>query len=152
SSHGVYFTSVGGLIWELVSETITPEMFGCYGDGLTDDYVNMKKAFHFNFLRNGGVINLTPNKRYRCVIDVSTAVDFCLEMEANNTMYMNGAYISLECIGFVTGLRLMSHTSIYGPGTISIDASSGLADDYYQNLVHTPIAMGEFLGLGGTVA
>lgn len=143
------FQSVDGSWWHLINKAVSPEMFGCKGDGSTDDYLNLQNCIAFASLGTGGMVNFTPRKNYRVVITTSTP-NFGLVLNDNVTLNLNSSKISMELNGVVTGLRIGSHTRIYGPGKIAVTSSTGITVGRSSNYIHTVIFLGGFSG--GTVA
>ncbi len=151
-AHAGYFTSAGGAIWELNLTVVTPEMFGCKGDGLTNDYQGMQNALSYNTIRGGGTLSLTSNKVYRVAMSDATTPDLGLVVGDNNTILLNGSRINLENAGFLMGIRMKSHTRMYGPGTVALTVATGVAPAAYQFIFQSLITMGTSLGDTGTVA
>lgn len=149
-AHAGYFTSVGGLIWELVSDPVTPEMFGCRGDGLTDDRAKMQSAMDFVSGRGGGVVSFTPNKDYRIIINLSTP-NFCLTISDYVEVHFNGSNINLEIDNYLYGVRPKSYTKLIGPGKIEVTVATGIPSGYFQNSIQSPLTLGSQLGDLGTV-
>lgn len=145
---GSFFQSADGAYWLLVSAEISPEMFGCKGDGTTDDYTNFQNCINYVTSRGGGNIRLTPNKTYRIL--TATAVDTGLVFKPNVTTYFNGSRINFECVGGnLYGGRAMSNTRFYGPGTMATTVSTSSSA---QSIWHSPLSVGYAYGDGGTVA
>lgn len=152
-THAGRFQSADGAWWELVSQDVTPDMFNCKGDGLVDDRANFQNCLDFVVTRNGGNVDLTPNKNYRIVL--TTAVtDKGLIVGSNTTINLRGSTISLECTGQVYGIRPKTGAKFYGPGTIRTSVSAGLSGTLgaEQSIWHAPISIGCAYGEGGTVA
>lgn len=145
------FQSADGSWWHLISQDVAPEMFGCKGDGTTNDYANFQNCIDFLNVRNGGVINLTSAKNYRMVINGSTP-EFGVVVKAGITINFNAATVSFECDGGVIGFRPLSHTSFIGPGNIFITASTSLDAAGSQSIFHSAIGIGPIAGAEGTVA
>jgi len=145
------FQSAGGVWWHLVSPEVSPEMFGCRGDGTTDDRANMQNAIDFVSGRGGGVLSFTPNKDYRIVINLSTP-NFCLTVEEYVEIRFNGSNLNLEIDFYLYGVRPKSYTKLIGPGRIAVTVATGIPTGYYQNVFQTPLTFGSALGDLGTVA
>lgn len=143
------FQSADGSWWHLVSNTVTPEMFGCHGDGTTDDYTNFQNCLTFVGVRNGGVVNLTVNKNYRVVV-TSGATDGGFPIQPDTVINFNGSTISFEMVGNVIGFRMKNFTTLNGPGSCLTTISSGLSGS--QPMYHAPITIGILDGDGGTAA
>lgn len=144
------FQSADGSWWHLVSRAVTPEMFGAKGDGTTDDRANLQTCFDFVSGRGGGVVDLTPNKNYRVVITSNLTG---LDLSPNVTLRLNNSTISFECNGQVYGLRIMTGTRLYGPGTVRTTSSTGLGPFFTNQAIwHAPLTFGTGYGDSGTVA
>lgn len=145
------FQSVDGSWWHLISQTVTPEMFGCKGDGTTDDRGNMQNCIDFQGGRGGGVVSFTPNKDYRIVINAAVP-NFCLTVADYVEIQFNGSNINLEIDSFLYGVRPKSYTKLMGPGRIAVTVATGVPSGYYQNSFQSPLTFGSSLGDLGTVA
>lgn len=143
------FQSADGSWWHLVSNIVTPEMFGCHGDGTTDDYANFQNCLTFVGARGGGVVNLTVNKNYRIVVD-GTATDTGFPVQPNTAINFNSSTISFECVGNVLGFRMNNFTKLIGPGVCRVSVSSSLSGT--QPIYHSPVTVGVIDSAGGTVA
>lgn len=148
-SHAGRFQSVDGAWWNLSSNVVTPEMFGCAGDGLTNDQANFQNCIDFVYSRGGGTILLAPNKIYRIVI-VDSLTDYGLIVKDNVTIQFNGSKIYLECVGDVYGIRPMNHTKFLGPGTVKLNSSTGITSQ--QSIFHAVFSIGGAYSDLGTVA
>lgn len=146
-THAGRFQSVDGSWWELVSETVTPEMFNCVGDGVTNDQANFQNCIDFVGSRGGGNIKLTPGKTYRIAI---SGVLTGLNMKPYVHIYFNGSTISLENNDGSLGLRMNTGTGIHGPGNLLNPVS--VAPGGSQSMYHAAISFGELNGNEGTVA
>lgn len=149
------FQSADGSWWHLVSNVVSPEMFGCFGDGTTDDRANMQNCFGFVTNRGGGEVRFTANKNYRIAINTGVT-DKGLILSNGILLILNGSKISLECTGFVYGVRPLNNWRIYGPGIIATTVSVGLpgapGGSGDQAIWHAPLGLGCAYGEGGSVA
>jgi hypothetical protein len=145
-AHMGRFQSADGAWWELASQDVTPEMFNCKGDGLTDDRANFQNCIDFVNSRGGGNIQLTPSKTYRIVLSGATS----LNNKSGVNIYFRGATISLEQSGSVFGFRMNSNTRLIGPGNLFSPISTAVGGS--QSIYHATISFGEPNGLEGSVA
>lgn len=138
------FQSTDGSWWHLVSRDVTPEMFGCVGDGVADDRANLQNCIDFVNLRGGGNIQLTPGKTYRAVLTGANE----LQNKSGVNFFFNGASISLEQSGTALGFRMNSNTRLIGPGNLLCPVSTGPSA---QGIYHATISFGNINGGDGTV-
>ena len=125
------------LIAELViiNNSITPEQFGCYGDGTHDDTTNLQKALDFvtshllaiNFI---GVYNVNPISR-------ADGTKVCLTIARNGTMFsspiefnfIGGAQIKTNSEEICTLLRLnISNTKFNGLFLSGVEGKTNLLE------------------------
>ena len=107
--------------------SISPEMFGAVGDGVTDD----SPAF-FNMRQANGHIRLRPNRVYRLTDEFQVA---------NRTLDMNGSTILFDLAGATQrGLRMMDNSAVYG-GVINLTTTHDV-DVFGDALI--PIIVGQY--------
>lgn len=145
-AHAGRFQSADGAWWELVSNPVTPEMFNCKGDSLTDDRANLQNCIDFVTSRGGGDIKLTPGKTYRVVV---TSAHGGLNNKPGVNFYFQGATISIEQDGNTYGFRMHSNTRIMGPGNLFSPVSTNVGGS--QSMYHATLSFGEVNGNEGSV-
>lgn len=148
-SHMGRFQSADGAWWELISRDVSPEMFGCLGNNVTDDRANFQNCIDFVNSRGGGKIVLTPNKTYRIVINTGVT-NIGLDVKDDVEIWFNGSNIYLEQSDAVYGIRPRNRTRFYGPGIVRCNVSTGMASG--QSIYHSVITFGAAYGDQGTVA
>lgn len=144
-THQGRFQSADGAWWELISQDVTPEMFNCKGDAVTDDRANFQNCIDFVNLRGGGNILLTPNKIYRILLSGSTS----LNNKSGVNIYFRGSTISMEQNGGTYGFRMNSNTRLIGPGSLLSPVSAAVGGS--QSIYHSTISFGEPNGAEGSV-
>lgn len=143
------FQSADGAWWELISPVVSPEMFNCKGDGVTDDRANFQNCIDFVNSRGGGKLYLTPNKTYRIVINTGVT-NLGLDVKDDVEIWFNGSNIYLEQTGDVYGIRPRNRTRFYGPGVAKCNLSTGASS--LQSIYHSVFSFGAAYGDCGTVA
>lgn len=147
------FQTFDGQWWGLNSKVVTPEMFGAVGNGTTDDFIPVSNSFIYTSSVGGGIVNCTSGKNYRIALN-SSLTNRGLTLNTGVTLNLNNSQISLECTGYVYGIRPSSNTAILGPGTVKTTLSTGLTNGFGGDgaVWHAPIALGAAYGDGGTFA
>lgn len=140
-----FFQSADGAYWRIAQTDVTPEMFGCRGDGTTDDRANFQNAIDFVNSKGGGTVYLTPGKTYRIVLN-----NVSLNMKPYVNIRFNGAAVNMECSNNSFGLRMNNFVGLYGPGTLAV--TSSVTPFGSSAMYHATISFGETYGAQGTVA
>jgi len=122
------------------------------GNNMADDMAGLQGIIDLAAANGGGRIVFTSGRLHRAVSN-SSVTDLGLILKAGVTLDLNGATINLECTGQVYGVRPLSHTRIFGPGSIKTAVSAGLSSTpgAEQAIWHAPGSLGAAYGDGGTV-